>query len=157
MTLTVLSPAPSRAGRRNHYRCECGAEFTARASDVARGAIKSCGCLNKRFANRRRSLDVPAIAVRFVPASPWMRDDVLCDALVALLRPPFGRLPYVAPTSVARICRELGCEPHHVLRAPLNVALEWDCEGERLWGRGIAAGDLFGPRAPEAVREREAA
>jgi hypothetical protein len=142
--LTILGPAPSRNGRRAIYRCDCGAEFTARVTDVARGVVKSCGCQNKRFKNRRRSVDLPELRVSFVPASKWMNDAVLCDALVALLNPPWGRLPYVQPVSVAWVCERLGCEPHHILRWPLLSAIEADPEGERMWGRRIAAGDVFG-------------
>lgn len=151
--LTAIASAPSRShGRKyNLYRCQCGNEKVILAIDVERGKTRSCGC--QRGKRPVEIEDAPLTPVAVLPASKWMHDAALINALVALLRPPFGRLPYLAPTRVADICAALGCEPHHVLRAPLNIALEWDCEGERVHGRAIAAGDVFGAADVAGMRE----
>ena len=46
--LTVISRAPNQ-GRRVMWQCvcDCGNEHTVNADNLARGRIKSCGCLNK--------------------------------------------------------------------------------------------------------------
>ena len=112
----------------------------------------------RKKAMRRKPNEMPELALvpRPVPlAHPMMNDAALCDALVALLDPPHGRLPYVQPVSVAWVCERLGCEPHHIHRVPLTQALEFDPEGEQMWGRRIAAGDVFG--GPRDVRGRREA
>src|ERR1700743_1756145 len=46
--LVVLSNCPSRPGhsaRRVVTKCDCGAESVRKASDLWRGALRSCGCL----------------------------------------------------------------------------------------------------------------
>lgn len=45
----------SDESRKAVYRCECGAEFTAFKSNVARGHTRSCGCVRRRV-TRDRSL-----------------------------------------------------------------------------------------------------
>jgi hypothetical protein len=101
----------------------------------------------RKKAMRRKPNEMPELALvpRPVPlAHPMMNDAVLCDELVKLLDPPWGRLPYLRPTRVADICEALGCESHHILRAPLNIALCWDDDGEIVYGRLVAVGDVFG-------------
>ena len=133
---------------------------TAALERVRSDAAEYMRAYRKKKAMRRKANEMPELALvpRPVPlASKWMNDAFICDELVALLSPPHGRLPYLQPTLVADICAALGCEPHHVLRAPLSIALEWDPEGVRVWGRRIAAGDVFGTTVPAEERGREAA
>jgi hypothetical protein len=150
--LTIIGPAPSPdRDARVLARCHCGVEWVIRRKHVK--SQTSCGCSRKAYNERRRTAAeerkrAPKIEMvtvpRFVPAHRLMSDAVLCDELVKLLDPPWGRLPYLQPVSVAWVCERLGCEPHHVLRAPLNIALCWDDDGEIVYGRLVAVGDVFG-------------
>jgi hypothetical protein len=162
VTLTILGPAPTtdRSGARVFVRCDCGVEKVMRRKHVTSGQQKSCGCSRKAYNERRRTAAeerkrAPKIEMvtvpRFVPAHRLMSDAVLCDELVKLLDPPWGRLPYLRPTRVADICEALGCESHHILRAPLNIALCWDDDGEIVYGRLVAVGDVFGADVRETA------
>lgn len=48
--LTVIAPAAPKHGHRAFTtRCECGKEHVVAGSDLARGAVRSCGCLNQEM------------------------------------------------------------------------------------------------------------
>lgn len=54
--LTAIGPALSSSGhRRWEFRCDCGRDKVASISDVSRGRVKSCGCLNRELTIQRNT------------------------------------------------------------------------------------------------------
>lgn len=138
MSVSIIADAPSRSGRMSLVRCDCGTEWIAPTRRVPH--MRSCGCAMKRKPRAKKEPLPPVTSI--VRAHPMMDDARLIDALVSLLAPPFGKLPYVQPVRLDWICAELGCDVWHVCRSPISIACEWT--EEWIWGRAIAAGDVWG-------------
>lgn len=162
--IEVIGPAPSPdRDARVVARCSCGTEWVIRRKHLK--SQTSCGCSRKAYDARRRAaaeerkrapkVDVPAIAVRFVPASHWRTDTAVVGAILIALRLPFDELSLLEPID-ADLLRELaGLDADDLDRPGLRRWLEADALG-RVYGVRCAASDVFGtPR--EAVEGKRAA
>lgn len=166
--LTFLSPAPSLGnGRRAVYRCDCGREVTARVSDVDAGKTTRCRvpgahalpreevlarhrAAMKRRRERVATGDEDVVPARPLPPPAWATEQIaLVGRLIIALRPPFDELSWLPPTRIADVCELVECEEQHL--ASLMVARWLESDGQRVWGRRIAAGDVFG--APQMFHD----
>lgn len=145
LTVVERAAGPNR-GIYYHCRCDCGAERVVRGANLRLGYTKSCGCATvaMRLAAVEAEADEDApLLPRLVPSS-WLDDPVLIGRLLVALDLPLDELSFLPPTSIADVAARVGVEPHQLNRPVLRRWLEWN--GERVWGRRIAAGDVFGER-----------
>jgi hypothetical protein len=121
--LTGLHVVRHRGVRAWAFRCDCGKETVAVASDVTTGKVKSCGCLrNEKTAERSRILKRlgPGVA-RFRQVLKHYTDRARRDGLAWALSELQARSLMEKP------CTYCGAPPSNVNRAPRGW---W---GEFIW------------------------